>query len=166
MVPTWSWYWTYIGLYVFFCLAWGRYTLVLGNSHFLLRITNILLNFLFRTIFIPCSFMADHQFLPLGCTPMYENKVMNFLIFFINTYLVSRLCLFSWPEWISTHQRTNWPFCPSDAWSFSSGSWPYVNQCCTIVSNFFWLLAFHPLSWGCFSPTLTILSSNLVTMVP
>jgi hypothetical protein len=26
--------------------------------------------------------MAYHQFLPLGCTPMYENKVMIFLIFY------------------------------------------------------------------------------------
>jgi len=79
--------------------------------------------------------------------------------------LVSRLCLFSWPEWISTHQRTNWPFCPSDGWSFSSSSWPYINLHCTIVS-LFWLLAFDPLSWGVFPPTLTLLSSNLVTLVP
>jgi hypothetical protein len=33
-------------------------------------------------ISIPYSFMAYHQFLPLGCTPMYEKKVMNFLIFY------------------------------------------------------------------------------------
>jgi hypothetical protein len=26
--------------------------------------------------------MANHQFLILGCTPMYENKVMIFLIFY------------------------------------------------------------------------------------
>ncbi len=143
-----------------FGLAWRRYTLVLGNSHFWLRITNILLNFLFRTISIPCSFMAYHQFLPLGCTPMYENQVMIFLIFY----------KYIWPEWISTHQCTSWLFCPSDGWSFSFGSWPYVNQHCTIVS-LFWLLAFDPLSWGCFSPILTILysqpsySSSLATLL-
>lgn len=165
MVPTWSWYWTHVGLKALFCLAWGRYTLVLGNSHFWLRITNIiLLNFLFRMISIPCSFMADHQFLPLGCTPMYENKVMNFLIFYKYIWCQGYVYFLGQNEF-STHQRTNWPFCPSDAWSFSSGSWPYVNQHCTIVS-LFWLLACDPLSWGCFSQTLTILSSNLVTLVP
>jgi len=59
--------------------------------------------------------MAGHQFLPLGCTPMYENKVMIFLIFYkyiwCQGYVYflgqSELALISTPIGRSVHQMVD-----------------------------------------------------------
>jgi len=48
---------------------------------------------------------------------------------------------------------------------FSSNSWPSINQHCTTV-KLLWLLTFDYLFWVCFSLTLTILLSNLATLIP